>query len=173
MRSSPNPHTESCSKLSSSSWSQLRNEQQMLPGTQRRNQIEGGGKMKNKFGSCFVQNIRRLWVIGCCVGFHWCGGAAEQPQTSMAPAAGAASLPTGEQDFADPFAAENGPEQPHVKISDPLEPINRVFFKFNDKLYSWVLKPGAQAYSKVAPKPIRTSIRRFFANARYPVRLVN
>ncbi len=32
-------------------------------------------------------------------------------------------------------------------IADPLEPVNRLFFHFNDKLYYWVLKPFAKGYS--------------------------
>jgi phospholipid-binding lipoprotein MlaA len=54
-----------------------------------------------------------------------------------------------------------------------LEPANRDFFWFNDKLYFWVLRPAARAYSKVAPKPVRSSVQRFFANIRYPPRFVN
>ncbi len=30
-----------------------------------------------------------------------------------------------------------------IVVSDPLEPVNRLFFQFNDKLYFWVLKPVA------------------------------
>lgn len=79
---------------------------------------------------------------------------------------------TDDQEFRDPFAAENEGRAP-LKVSDPLEPVNRAFFKFNDKLYFWVLKPVAKGYSTVAPEPFRESVKRFFVNVRYPVRLVN
>ena len=34
-------------------------------------------------------------------------------------------------------------------IADPLEPLNRFFFHFNDKLYYWILKPVARGYTAV------------------------
>ncbi|MBW1887895.1 MAG: VacJ family lipoprotein [Deltaproteobacteria bacterium] len=58
-------------------------------------------------------------------------------------------------------------------ISDPLEPINRAFFHFNDKLYFWLLKPVASGYKVVVPQPVRVSVRNFFYNAAFPVRFVN
>ena len=60
-----------------------------------------------------------------------------------------------------------------VEVADPLEPLNRVFFHFNDKLYFWVLKPVATGYAKVVPQPARRGIRNFFANLETPVRFVN
>jgi phospholipid-binding lipoprotein MlaA len=117
-----------------------------------------------------MHHIMRLWLIGCCLGFHFCLAAA---QDTLAPAGSTNTAVAGEQAFPDPFAAENAPAHPPVKISDPLEPLNRDFFWFNDKLYFWVLRPGARACSKVAPKPVRSSVQRFFVNVRYPVRLVN
>ena len=79
---------------------------------------------------------------------------------------------TEESAVRDPFAEESA-EKPKVKISDPLQPVNRAFFQFNDGLYFWVLKPVATGYGKVAPEPFRHSIRRAFVNIRFPVRLIN
>ncbi len=62
---------------------------------------------------------------------------------------------------------------PHDTIADPLEPVNRVFFRFNDKLYYWVLKPTATGYSKVMPQPARKGVKNFFKNLGFPVRFVN
>lgn len=59
------------------------------------------------------------------------------------------------------------------KIADPLEPLNRMFFHFNDKLYFWLLKPVATGYSNVMPEPARISVRNFFDNLTTPARLVN
>ncbi len=59
------------------------------------------------------------------------------------------------------------------EIADPLEPINRVMFQFNDKLYFWVLKPVATGYSKVVPEPARVSVKNFFTNLGMPIRFVN
>ncbi|GBD97042.1 MAG TPA: VacJ family lipoprotein [Nitrospirae bacterium] len=58
-------------------------------------------------------------------------------------------------------------------IADPLEPVNRAFFYFNDKLYFWVLKPAAKGYSAAVPEEIRISIRNVFKNLAAPVRMAN
>jgi phospholipid-binding lipoprotein MlaA len=58
-------------------------------------------------------------------------------------------------------------------IPDPLEPVNRAFFYFNDKLYFWVLRPAASGYSAVVPEGVRVSVRNFFSNVTTPIRLVN
>ena len=59
------------------------------------------------------------------------------------------------------------------EIADPLEPFNRAMYHFNDKLYYWVLKPVAQGYGKVVPKPARVSVDNFFTNLAFPIRFVN
>ncbi len=63
--------------------------------------------------------------------------------------------------------------QRQVTVADPLEPVNRIMFGVNDVAYFWVVKPVAQAYADVMPKPARTGIRNFFHNLATPARLVN
>jgi phospholipid-binding lipoprotein MlaA len=58
-------------------------------------------------------------------------------------------------------------------IADPLEPINRAVFVFNDKLYFWVLKPVKTGYSAVLPKDIRVCLGNFVSNLATPVALIN
>jgi phospholipid-binding lipoprotein MlaA len=58
-------------------------------------------------------------------------------------------------------------------IADPLEPLNRFFFHFNDKLYYWVLKPVAKGYAFIFPEEIQILVRNFFDNLRSPTRAVN
>jgi len=58
-------------------------------------------------------------------------------------------------------------------IADPLEPLNRFFFHFNDKLYFWVLKPVATVYSGFFPEELQIAFRNFFDNLRTPARAVN
>lgn len=67
------------------------------------------------------------------------------------------------------------PEEEYAldKIADPLEPVNRVFFYFNDKLYFWLLKPVAKGYSYIVPEGARISVKNVFNNISTPVRLVN
>jgi len=58
-------------------------------------------------------------------------------------------------------------------IADPLEPLNRLFFHFNDKLYYWLLKPVARTYAAILPVELRISIGNFFDNLQAPGRAVN
>ncbi|WAC06710.1 MAG: VacJ family lipoprotein [Thermodesulfobacteriota bacterium] len=60
-----------------------------------------------------------------------------------------------------------------LPIPDPLQGMNQAFYKFNDKMYFWVLKPVAQGYGKILPRPARLSVQDFFTNIYAPVRMVN
>jgi phospholipid-binding lipoprotein MlaA len=62
---------------------------------------------------------------------------------------------------------------PEVEYYDPLEPMNRVFFELNDKLYYWILSPANTAYTAVLPIEIRYSLGNFVANLASPIRFVN
>lgn len=59
------------------------------------------------------------------------------------------------------------------RLADPLKPVNRVLFQFNDKLYFWVMKPAAQGYSFVVPRPARKRVGNFFDNIAAPIRIAN
>jgi phospholipid-binding lipoprotein MlaA len=63
--------------------------------------------------------------------------------------------------------------QKQVTVADPLEPVNRFMFGFNDVAYFWVIRPVSQAYAFVVPKPARIGISNFFHNVGTPARLVN
>jgi phospholipid-binding lipoprotein MlaA len=65
------------------------------------------------------------------------------------------------------------PEKPQVRVADPIEPVNRALFVFNDRLYFWLLKPVARGYAFVIPEPVRIGIRNALTNVVMPVRLVN
>ncbi|NVN92743.1 MAG: VacJ family lipoprotein [Desulfuromonadales bacterium] len=60
-----------------------------------------------------------------------------------------------------------------VLIADPIEPLNRMVFQFNDKFYFWALKPVARGYNYILPEPVRISVRNFFLNVKMPIRFVN
>lgn len=47
---------------------------------------------------------------------------------------------------------------------DPLEPVNRVVFTFNDALDTTLLKPASQAYDFITPRPVQTGVGNVFAN---------
>ncbi|MFB3885035.1 MAG: VacJ family lipoprotein [Thermodesulfobacteriota bacterium] len=65
------------------------------------------------------------------------------------------------------------PQETIETIADPLEPVNRAFFQFNDKFYFWVLKPVASGYKAIVPEDGRVGVRNFFSNLTTPIRLVN
>jgi len=88
-----------------------------------------------------------------------------------APADSAGTAMAGD-DFSDDedFLFEDEDE---VFISDPLEPINRGIFWFNDKLYFYLVKPVARGYRWVVPEPWRIAVQNVFSNLATPVRFVN
>lgn len=66
-----------------------------------------------------------------------------------------------------------GEERNIGTVLDPLEPLNRVFFQFNDRLYFWALKPLSQGYAYFIADDVRMCVRDFFRNLGAPVRIVN
>jgi len=64
-------------------------------------------------------------------------------------------------------------EEAAGEISDPLEPLNRVVFEFNDKLYFWGIKPLRTGYRAVVPRDIRVCLGNFVSNLATPVVLIN
>jgi phospholipid-binding lipoprotein MlaA len=48
--------------------------------------------------------------------------------------------------------------------TDPLEPVNRAIYSFNDKMDRAFTKPVAKAYKAVTPRLVRTGVHNFFAN---------
>jgi len=58
-------------------------------------------------------------------------------------------------------------------VPDPLEPFNRLTYKFNDDFYFYVIKPIAIRYRDAIAEPVRISIKNFFLNLLMPVRAVN
>ncbi|WP_294000371.1 MlaA family lipoprotein [Sphaerotilus sp.] len=49
---------------------------------------------------------------------------------------------------------------------DPLEPLNRKVFAFNEAVDGAVLKPVAQVYKAVLPSPIQLAVTNFFGNVK-------
>jgi phospholipid-binding lipoprotein MlaA len=64
-------------------------------------------------------------------------------------------------------------EESERTIPDPVEPVNRIFFEVNDKLYFWFFKPIATGYKAIIPEQGRVGVRNFFSNLNTPVRLIN
>jgi phospholipid-binding lipoprotein MlaA len=72
-----------------------------------------------------------------------------------------------------PPATEPDALADYNETNDPLEPTNRVFYKVNDAIDTYALKPAAQAYRYVTPQPVRTGVHNALANLTTPVLLTN
>lgn len=57
--------------------------------------------------------------------------------------------------------------------SDPLEPVNRVFFNFNHALDKHAALPAASFYKNTVPGPFRDGVHNFLANLSEPVTFCN
>lgn len=53
---------------------------------------------------------------------------------------------------------------PNANPADPLEPLNRTVFKFNDKLDRAIVKPVATTYQDVTPVLVQKGVKNFFGN---------
>jgi len=62
---------------------------------------------------------------------------------------------------------------PYEEASDPLEPVNRVVYKFNDGLDRFLMKPLAEGYQEYIPSPARTGVRNFFNNINELLTIIN
>src|SRR5262245_21725572 len=56
---------------------------------------------------------------------------------------------------------------------DPLEPLNRGIYKFNDGVDALLIKPAGSFYSLVVPQWIRTGVSNFFSNVNDVIVVVN
>lgn len=56
---------------------------------------------------------------------------------------------------------------------DPLEPLNRGIYQFNDTVDKAVLKPVATGYKEAVPDPVRTAVGNFFSNLDDVLVLIN
>ncbi len=64
-------------------------------------------------------------------------------------------------------------QSPPATVADPIEPVNRAIFTFNDKAYYWFFKPVAKGYNVVVPRGVRVAVRNFFSNLAAPIRVAN
>ena len=62
---------------------------------------------------------------------------------------------------------------PNIEEYDPLEPVNRDVYAFNDKLDELFIRPVAATYDEITPDPVRTGITNFFNNLGYINVIVN
>ena len=53
---------------------------------------------------------------------------------------------------------------PQRNPADPLEPLNRATYRFNDAIDRNIAQPVARTYNRAVPRPLRTGVNNFFAN---------
>ena len=58
-------------------------------------------------------------------------------------------------------------------VNDPLEPLNRIIFEFNEALQAMFLRPLSEFYEGLTPPPIREGIGNMLDNINTPVVLIN
>lgn len=117
-------------------------------------------------------SIKHAFVFLMILSLFLCAGCAQQKSAALDQDTGMEKQ-GDEMDMLlsdDFFDEEFGVEE---FCCDPLEPMNRVFFEFNDKLYYWVLDPLNIAYTAVLPFDIRYVIGNFFHNIAAPIRFIN
>ncbi len=67
----------------------------------------------------------------------------------------------------------DGVDENDLELNDPVEPMNRIIFAFNDTVDLVVFRPLAIAYDWIMPEPVIQAVRRFFLNLDAPVILIN
>jgi len=72
-----------------------------------------------------------------------------------------------------PPKSDTADYQAYQQVNDPLEPTNRTFFAFNNRLDRYVMKPVAKGYVAVTTQPVRTHVGNFFTNMGEPARTLN
>lgn len=71
-----------------------------------------------------------------------------------------------------PVAAEDKQEEKPAAW-DPIEPVNRGTFWFNDQFDYYLLEPVSSGYNYVMPEVAQEGVNNFFMNLRYPSYLVS
>lgn len=72
------------------------------------------------------------------------------------------------EDFSDEFS------EPKKEVFDPLSGYNRVMTDFNDFLFMNIIDPYVfKGYDYVAPQVVRSSVKSFFDNLKFPITFIN
>ena len=125
----------------------------------------------------YYSGIMKTFTLVITIFLLCCGCAQQRSGSPQTITEEVVLLEAGEEELLsddfDDFDDFDGEEDGEVSYYDPLEPMNRVFFAFNDKLYYWVLKPANNVYSAILPYDIRLSLGNFVSNVRSPIRLLN
>ncbi len=105
-----------------------------------------------------------------------CSNPSKQPAAAAAPLAvksKASTKSTSGKASREVAKADETDEYAEPEVSDPLQGLNRATFRFNDGLYTVLIRPISKGYEAVIPKAMRKGIDNAFDNVKFPVRLVN
>ena len=119
-------------------------------------------KIKNRAILVFFINVVLILLIGCTI--------KPTKHNNLNTLLISLESNADQEDYEDEYDSY---EEEQVAIYDPLESLNRIMFKFNDKFYFWTLKPVAEKYKKFVPEIVRLGFHNFFNNCETPVRFVN
>jgi len=118
----------------------------------------------------------RIFCLLACASFLLLGGCAgkghDTERDQPAPAGNSAQAASDGKSTAG-ASEDDWDDVAEVKVSDPIEPVNRGVFWFNHQLYRYVAKPFSAAYRFVFPDIVRKGIGNAYENVRFPVRFVN
>lgn len=95
------------------------------------------------------------------------------------PAVASSTDPVEYEELADLGPTQDADEETLVAqsadddVNDPLEPVNRVIFQFNEFFYDIFLRPISRFYNEWMPTPVRDSVHNFLENLKTPVILAN
>lgn len=70
-------------------------------------------------------------------------------------------------------AAQDTYAAPVREMKDPIEPVNRFIFGFNDVLDRFLIEPVAKGYKAVLPTFVRDSVQSFMRNLQSPLIIAN
>ena len=120
--------------------------------------------------------MTRIFCLFACAGLLLLGGCAGKSRDAdreQAAPAGQGARTAGDGKATADAGQDGWDDAAEVKVSDPIEPVNRGVFWFNHQLYRYVAKPFSAAYRFVFPDIVRKGIGNAYENVRFPVRFVN
>jgi phospholipid-binding lipoprotein MlaA len=116
---------------------------------------------------CLVLPLLALLAMGCPANGQPISDMPELAATST-PINHPPAPPVADTALSDEPAAETTPAVP-----DPFYRWNKFWFGFNDFFYSRLMRPVAQGYAVVMPKPARTGLANVYNNFTFPIRFIN
>lgn len=72
-----------------------------------------------------------------------------------------------------PPKSQTADYEAYKQLNDPLEPTNRVFYKVNNTLDTYLMKPIAQGYVDITTQGIRNHVGNFTSNIGEPAKMLN